>query len=106
MYFKNYINIIRNLLLLFMNNNIIIKSNSEKYIEELKLKDKIIINREDILLSENLFRMKNLLSGYYDVKYFIIENKKIKPDILLPNYNFSCGNCDEKKCYLFKYISK
>jgi len=67
-------------------------SNSEKYIEMLKQKDKIYIKYFDIKLSDYLIKISDTLSGYYDVKYFTINEIKINPDDFFLNYKIICGD--------------
>jgi hypothetical protein len=67
-------------------------NNSEKYIEMLKKKDKIYIKYSDIKPSEYLLNISDTLSGYYDVKYFIINTTQYKPDDFFLNFKVICGD--------------
>ena len=64
-------------------------NNSEKYIQMLKQKDKIYINQYDIKPSEYLVKISDTLSGYYDVKYFIINTTQFNPDDFFMEKDFS-----------------
>jgi hypothetical protein len=67
-------------------------NNSEKYIEMLKKKDKIYIKYSDIKPSEYLLNISETLSGYYDVKYFIINTTQYNPDDFFLNFKIICGD--------------
>ena len=67
-------------------------NNSEKYIEMLKKKDKIYIKYSDIKPSEYLLNISDTLSGYYDVKYFIINITQYNPDDFFLNFKVICGD--------------
>jgi hypothetical protein len=71
--------------------------NSEKYIEMLKQEDKIYIKYSDIKLSDYLVKNSDIISGYYDVKYFTINTKQFNPDDFFSNYKLICGDffCEE-----------
>ena len=67
-------------------------NNSEKYIEMLKQKDKIYIKYSDIKISDYLIKISDTLSGYYDVKYFTINEIQINPDDFFLNYKVIGGD--------------
>ena len=67
-------------------------NNSQKYIEMLKQKDKIYIKYSDIKPSDYLVKIYDTLSGYYDVKYFIINNIQFNPDDFFFKYKVICGD--------------
>ena len=69
-----------------------ITHNSEKYIEMLKQKDKIYIKYSDIKPSEYLVKTSDILSGYYDVKYFTINTRQFNTDDFFSNYKVICGD--------------
>jgi hypothetical protein len=83
-----------------------IQNNSEKYIEELKIHDKISVNQNDLTLSNNLIKTKNPLWGYYSVKSFKIDEKNFNSESIFPNYDIYCGDCFMGECYLKKIIKK
>jgi len=86
--------------------NFIEVNNSEKYIEKLKLHDKISVKQIDLTLSYNLIKTNNPLWGYYSVKSFKIDEKDFTSESLFPNYNIYCGDCFMGECYLIKKIKK
>ena len=67
-------------------------NNSEKYIEMLKQKDKIYVREIDIKPCEELIKKNDTLWGYYDVKYFKINEKEIIPSDIFSNYKVICGD--------------
>lgn len=85
-------------------NYIQIYNNSEKYIDQLKVKDKISIKQIDLVPSYNLLKRNDPLWGYYDVKSFKIDEKEINPESIFPNYLIFCGDCFMGECYLKKII--
>jgi hypothetical protein len=86
--------------------NFIKVNNSEKYIEKLKLHDKILVKQRDLTLSNNLIKTNDLLWSYYSVKSFKIDEKDFNSESLFPNYNIYCGDCFMGECYLIKKIKK
>lgn len=87
-------------------NYVKIISNSEKYIEQLKISNKISVNEEDLLPSLNLIKTNDPLWGYYSVKTFKIHGNEISPETLFQNYHIYCGDCFMGECYLVKEIKK
>ena len=87
-------------------NYIEITNNSEKYIEQLKIKDKISIKQIDLVPSYNLLKRNDPLWGYYDVKSFKIDEKEINLGNLFSNYSIYCGDCFMGECYLIKKLKK
>jgi len=83
-----------------------ITNNSEKYIDELKIKDKITINQNDLSPSGNLLKRSDPLWGYYNVKSFKIGEKEFTLDSLFSNYYIFCGDCFMGECYLKKVLKK
>ena len=67
-------------------------NNSEKYIEMLNQKDKIYIKYSDIKSSDYLVNKSDTLTGYYDVKYFIINTTQFNPDYFFFNCKVICGD--------------
>jgi len=92
---------------LYLDKNYIqIHNNSEKYIEQLKIKDRILIKQIDLCPSDNLLQRNDPLWCYYYVKYFKIDEKEITPESVFPNYVISCGDCFMGECYLIKRIKQ
>lgn len=83
-----------------------ITNNSVKYIEELRIKDKITINQNDLLPSDNLLIRRDPIWGYYNIKSFKIGEKEFEPASLFPNYYISCGDCFMGECYLRKVLKR
>lgn len=83
-----------------------IANNSEKYIDELRIKDKIKIKQIDLLPSANLILRSNPIWGYYNVQSFKIGEKEFKPESLFSNYYIICGDCFMGECYLRKVLKR
>lgn len=85
-----------------MNVYVEIQNNSEKYIEQLKTKDKVSVKQMDLIPSAQLIQRNDPLWGYYSVKSFNINDTDMSPKLLFPDYSILCGDCFQGKCYLIK----
>ncbi|MFY7729921.1 MAG: hypothetical protein ACOVRN_10415 [Flavobacterium sp.] len=78
--------------------------NAEHYIKQLETRDKILIEEDDILPSDNLIDRKDKLHGYYDVVSFTLNRKKIDTEDLLPGYTIVSGDFHKGVGYLIKRL--
>ena len=78
--------------------------NAEHYIKQLKTMDKILIEEDDIMPSDNLIDRKDKLHGYYDVISFTLNRQKVYVEELLPGYDVISGDFDRGVGYLIKRL--
>jgi hypothetical protein len=81
-------------------------NNSEKYIVNLQICDKITVKRIDICPSDQLIIRDDPLWGYYNVTAFKINGLSFSSQKFFPGYRVLCGDCYMDECYLLKQYSK